>query len=536
MKRYMLAALVAVSTSSLYLAPVKKGQKTSQKKSGVSVVDQELQNKIDAITRLVPHKPFQFDAQSYENIFEQYMHWSKKLSKKELLRIISYQEKTAKGFTDIDAQEMINQWDKKPLTQIYDLFVQYQKRFIMDASVQKRQLSDRFKQIHQEYQQEQNNVSLIRRIPVIHNLEAKLIPDLTQLTDQQLYEKIALQMQRIGFSKESIQIEIDHLKNSSALKIQQDFPHLQKELAERLTYFNGTKQGSPNYVVNTDYYLGVMHTWITTAASLVAGGASFFGLNPLMLHMIAHSTVLNPYISQKQEFSKRQVLAMLYAQYKSYDALQDLYLNPNFQEAQLTTKEQLLHDIQLNLQDLELKPDIITQQMQKYRHLKKTELEIMQEELKELHKNYLHLPMSEDEKNIAVSTKNDLLKKISTYLSKSSLSEQEKQDFLKQVQDNDTNFARTVLLDLMQHESKKFQHLSSKESFLIKSPKIVTDAVGNLIINRLHEDWNQAHKSPLYQYYKEKMLRKKLQQKEETALEYHAKDLYEKSNLIRSII
>lgn len=541
MKRYIFFIALAF-TSALCLAPSKKT--ISNKSRKISQQNIQLKEKINAVAQSIG-KPFNFDPDTSKSLSDQYIQWVKTLSKADMLKIIAYQERAELGFSKSDAQEMINGLRQKPFSVVYDVFMQYQKQLVVpDMQMhQYRTSSERLHNLHQTYQEEQDQMSYVRRLPIIHNLEVKLLPDITKLTDQELYEKIAQEMRRIGFSQHVIQEEQNNLKKNSVEILQRQMPHLQDELAKRLLYFNGTKADSPHYVVNADYYVSLMHTWTTTAASLVASGASLFGLNPLALQMIASSNLLNPYIGQKQDISKRQMLAMIYAQYKNYDALQDMYLNPNFKEIELLSKSEILKSIQENMEKIGMSSDVIAEQMGKYKKLKKPELEAIAGEFKYFGQNYQDLAMSDEEKRIEALTKDDLVDEIKKYVSRFSIPKEQQKELLTDVQKEDINFARIVLLDLMKtaaaasdkKDLKMPQVLSTKEKFIIKSPKIVSDAIADRVIAHLQHEWQQEGRSKMYQYWRTQALKNKLAQKEEGIVE-HVADAYNRMNLARSVI
>jgi hypothetical protein len=541
MKRYIF--LVAISLSSaLCLSSSKKAIKIVDTSSKEAFV---LKKKITAISKSIG-KPFDASADlSLDELSENYIGWCKKLSKKEMIKILYQQEQLYAGFTEQDALNLIDRLKNKQPSAVYDFFIRYQKRFILpDLETQKRPLADRVTALHQAYKQEHDNRSFFRQIPFIHNLETHLLPDITTLTDQQLYEKIAEEMRKIGFSQELVQDEIDNLKTNSVKILQAKFSHLQDELAERLQYFNSTKKDALPGTVNADYYLGLMHTWVTTAASVMAGGVSLFGLSPFALQAVAGSSLLNSYITKKQNISKRQMLAMIYAQYKSYDALQDIYLDPHFKEAELLTKSEILSSIQENMEKVGCKQEFILQQMNKYKKLEKDELLIIEQEFKYFGQNYQALDMSEDDKKIAGYTKEDLLREIETYLPKFSIQEEEKEELLDELHKEDKEFARVVLLDLMKattdQASLKETDLqmprlsTTKEKFIIRSPKIVSDAIADRVIGSLQHDWQQEGKSKMYQYWRTKAVQNKLAQKEEGIAD-HLLDVHNRAAFARSI-
>lgn len=534
MKQYLYMIVISFMPI-LCLAPSKKNKFTYPEIT--KTLHQELSKKIESITELISHKPFVFDRS--QSLYQQYINWSKTLSKPDLLKIIAFQEQSERGFDKKDALEKIKNLQNKPLSEIYDIFMQYQKQFLSKSNVQDSndQQLKRLQRLHQEYQTEQNNLSYLRRLPIIHNLETILLPDITSLTDKELYEKISDEMSRIGFSRKSINKEITNLKKNDSIELQKNFPQLQKELAERLSYFNGTKKDSPEYIVQADYYLGLLHTWTTTMASIAASGASLFGLNSLPLQIISKSTLLNPYISQHQNFSKQQVLAMIYAQYKSYDLLQDAYINPDFKETNLLTKAEMLDSIKESMSRLGILPSLIEEQMNKYQNLKKSELEIIQETLEELSKNHHNLDMSDDETRIAALTKNDLLQEIKKYLPNLKMSKKEKQDILIKLKNENVDLVRTFLLDLIDENNKKLPDiLSAKESLLMKAPKMISAAISDHAIANIKHDWQNTQKSKFYQYLREKALKQDLGHKQETYIEHTAQQAYEKGSFLRSVI
>ncbi len=542
MKRYIF--LITISFS--WVTCLGQSKKISKTSHASSKEDTILKAKINSIAQSID-KPFDFsDDLSSQELSQNYINWCKKLSKQEMIKILYKEEQLYRGFSQKDALNLVDALKHKQPSVVYDFFIGYQKRFVLpDIQVQKRPVPDRIQALHQYYKEENNNRSLVRKLPFIHNLETHLLPDITNLTDQQLYEKITAEMQKIGFSQEMIRDEINQLKTNSVQILQAEFPHLQNELAQRLLYFDGTKNDTDSYVVNADYYLGLMHTWVATAASFAASGASLFALSPLVLQTIASSNLLNPYITQKQNVSKRQMLAMIYAQYKSYDAVQDAYLDPHFKETELLTKSEILNSIKENMMKIRCEQEFILQQMNKYKKVDKNELLIIEQEFKYFGENYKDLDMSKDEKKIAGYTKEDLLKEIEKYLPKFSIQQKEKEELLNDLDEENKDFAKVVLLDLIKANKDKasldetdlqIPHLlTTKEKIIIKSPKIVSDTIADHLIGKLQQEWQQQGKSKMYQYWRTKSLRNKLAEKEDGIVE-HLADAHNRINFARSVI
>jgi hypothetical protein len=262
------------------------------------------------------------------------------------------------------------------------------------------------------------------------------------------------------------------------------------------------------------------------------------GLNPLALQMLANSTVFNPHITQAQNISKQQLLAMLYAQYKSYDLLQDAYLDPSFKEEKLLTQVELLHSIKQSMEAIGIQDSVIQERMNQYQNFKKGDLELIEQELQELGAQYKDLNMSEDEKRIALLSRNELLKEANKYLSKFKISDEEKRDSIEELKKENVNFIRSYLIDLIDSFKKnetKPPLFSTKESMLLKSPKIISDIVYPHAMNYIKSDWQHNQKSKAYQYWKEQAFNKKIGEKQENLIEEHTQKSYEKASLFKSL-
>lgn len=485
-------------------------------------------------------KKFIYKTNSQKSLEEQYFSWAKSLPKTDIIKIIIYQEKTMLGFSTADAQNLAKKLENKSLTDVFDIFTMYQKQLLFNKKKSISRDEQRSEELHNIYSQEQANLPLLRKVPIVHNLETKVLPDITTITDQGLYTKIEEEMKKMGFSQAQINNEIAIFKKSSVEELEKKVSGLQEELVKRLYYVNKANFQVSQGVMSLDQYMHTFHTWISTAASIASSGGIFLGFNSAFLSSVANFKLFNPSLTQAAGYSKQEILSMIYAQYKSCNDFKSDYIHSNFQETTLLSKAEILSKIQDDLKKIVLDQEVINTQINKYKNLSKEELEVIFTELDDASNYMKSLKMSENEKKILTLTKSDLLKEVEKYLPKNKDQKEKNIELLNQLKNENIYLVRTYLLDLMQSFDKKEERapniLSAKETILHKSPKVVSDVLANHALDYIRHDWQTSQKSKIYQYWRERGLRQNLEQKRAGDIERHVMQTYESANLIRPIM
>ncbi|MCX5924212.1 MAG: hypothetical protein NTZ68_02225 [Candidatus Dependentiae bacterium] len=429
----------------------------------------------------------------------------KTLSKQQMLEFIHKHENLDRNFSGQDADETVLQLSKKPLSTIRDRFIEYQQKFVTNDITRDKpeEQKKRLLQFQKQFEQEQKNRSLLRKIPAVHNtidtLSALLPSSLATWPDQELYAKIAARLKGLGFAHQDIVEEIGLLKQATSADLQNQYPHLKEQLTKQLHYFSTAEHQQSNTIKMLDSLLKNIHTWGSTVASVAASGGSTTAA--LALGPIA-STLTDPNITLSNGMTKREFLEMIYIQYAQFDASKHTYINPEYQESELLTKKEFLDKIHERLRELDIAPSKTREA--KYSKLPKKDLE-------NLYSDFKNSPtLLPKEKHILFLSKAELLKQVELNLKNLKIPKNTIKQELAQLEQKDIRLIRTAYVDsnaeLTQRPMKAgiLPDISSTKEhlLLLAHPKIMPQAAHDYLSSSLRTDLESKGKSPAYIHWK----------------------------------
>jgi len=451
------------------------------------------------------------------------------LTKNQMLTMIHDHVQFDQGFSGADADAEVARLSKQPLPVIRDQFTQYQNTFVTKdrANLSDQSSVERQKRLQESFNRQKSDRSLLHKVPLVQNIASLLPSKITNWSDDQLFHKLALKMQDLGFDPYDINQEIERLKKSSIADLQKDYPHLQQQLSKQLYYFDTAKHHGSETIKATDYWLQQLHQWGSTAAMVASYGASAAGYDSSLLDVVAGFALFDPKFTFASGTTKRDLLDMVYAQYAAFDALQHVYLDHQYQANQLWTQSELLQKISDCLVDLKIKAQERKQRVEKYQKLSKQELQDLYQALNYFSHDQNKPIVSSTEKKILLQTKLELLTSIQADLRKLDIAPDKIDETMKQLRDESIQFVRAARVDV--HDAVAAKPIkrrvmptftTSKEAFIRKVPKTIAQAALDHASSYLVNDWNYAGKRPAYIQWKMNALKDHVANQDEGKFEH----------------
>lgn len=447
----------------------------------------------------------QLENLSIEQIYQKYYDQCAHLTKNQMLTMIHEHIQFDQGFFGSDADSEIAQLSKEPLITVRDKFMQYQRTFVtQDAYLA---VVNRKDEILKQFNDGKSKRSVLRKVPLIHNITTLLPSKITNWSDQELFSKIEKKMQDLGFAQTDIDQEIERLRQASIQTLQAEYPHLQHQLASRLYYFDTATHQDSGAVRKADFWLQQLHAWGSTVGAL---GLAAAGYDTTTFAATLGLTLIDPRLTFASGVTKRDLLDMIYAQYSTFDALKHAYVTDDYQDIHLWTKAELIEKISDCLNDLKIQSKAREELKVKCNtELSKSELEGLYVELNYVAHNEDKPSLSSFEKKVLLQTKSALLEDIQQDLRKLEIPQDKIDQTIEQLRHEDIRFIRTARIDCHEASTAKDMKVgvmptfaTKTETILKQAPKTIAQVISSPVIDKLSTDLKRAGKSDAYIHWK----------------------------------